>query len=171
MRVGSRVCLPSMPADIWRRVAMHDVPPQVVGRATSAAVVNPISGSRSCVCAAITVNNTRIGDPGRNRTCDLQLRRLLLYPLSYGAAMYFPASHLSGERRGTIYRHHTTNGNPGREAGVSLEEAKFSAVAHMPPNLYDTTVRQTCSCTLLVRVCRPAPLARLKLSVTLPRSR
>jgi hypothetical protein len=25
------------------------------------------------------------GDPGRNRTCDLQLRRLLLYPLSYGA--------------------------------------------------------------------------------------
>jgi hypothetical protein len=27
------------------------------------------------------------GDPGRIRTCDLQLRRLLLYPLSYGAAM------------------------------------------------------------------------------------
>jgi hypothetical protein len=27
-----------------------------------------------------------IGDPGRIRTCDLQLRRLLLYPLSYGAA-------------------------------------------------------------------------------------
>ncbi len=26
-----------------------------------------------------------VGDPGRNRTCDLQLRRLLLYPLSYGA--------------------------------------------------------------------------------------
>jgi hypothetical protein len=26
-----------------------------------------------------------IGDPGRIRTCDLQLRRLLLYPLSYGA--------------------------------------------------------------------------------------
>ena len=26
------------------------------------------------------------GDPGRIRTCDLQLRRLLLYPLSYGAA-------------------------------------------------------------------------------------
>jgi hypothetical protein len=25
------------------------------------------------------------GDPGRIRTCDLQLRRLLLYPLSYGA--------------------------------------------------------------------------------------
>jgi hypothetical protein len=25
------------------------------------------------------------GDPGRTRTCDLQLRRLLLYPLSYGA--------------------------------------------------------------------------------------
>src|SRR5215475_14482724 len=30
------------------------------------------------------------GDPGRNRTCDLQLRRLLLYPLSYGAAMTVP---------------------------------------------------------------------------------
>ena len=27
------------------------------------------------------------GDPGRIRTCDLQLRRLLLYPLSYGAPM------------------------------------------------------------------------------------
>jgi hypothetical protein len=27
-----------------------------------------------------------VGDPGRIRTCDLQLRRLLLYPLSYGAA-------------------------------------------------------------------------------------
>ena len=27
----------------------------------------------------------KIGDPGRIRTCDLQLRRLLLYPLSYGA--------------------------------------------------------------------------------------
>ena len=27
-----------------------------------------------------------LGDPGRIRTCDLQLRRLLLYPLSYGAA-------------------------------------------------------------------------------------
>jgi hypothetical protein len=26
-----------------------------------------------------------VGDPGRIRTCDLQLRRLLLYPLSYGA--------------------------------------------------------------------------------------
>jgi hypothetical protein len=26
-----------------------------------------------------------IGDPGRTRTSDLQLRRLLLYPLSYGA--------------------------------------------------------------------------------------
>ena len=26
-----------------------------------------------------------IGDPGRIRTSDLQLRRLLLYPLSYGA--------------------------------------------------------------------------------------
>ncbi len=26
-----------------------------------------------------------VGDPGRTRTCDLQLRRLLLYPLSYGA--------------------------------------------------------------------------------------
>ncbi len=25
------------------------------------------------------------GDPGRTRTSDLQLRRLLLYPLSYGA--------------------------------------------------------------------------------------
>ena len=73
------------PAGICRREAVQDVPPQVVGRATSAAVVNPISGLPSCVCAAITVNNTRIGDPGRNRTCDLQLRRLLLYPLSYGA--------------------------------------------------------------------------------------
>jgi hypothetical protein len=27
-----------------------------------------------------------IGDPGWIRTSDLQLRRLLLYPLSYGAA-------------------------------------------------------------------------------------
>ena len=30
-------------------------------------------------------SDKRIGDPGRIRTCDLQLRRLLLYPLSYGA--------------------------------------------------------------------------------------
>ena len=34
------------------------------------------------------------GDPGRIRTCDLQLRRLLLYPLSYGAPM--PSSHYAG---------------------------------------------------------------------------
>ena len=27
----------------------------------------------------------RVGDPGWIRTSDLQLRRLLLYPLSYGA--------------------------------------------------------------------------------------
>ena len=27
-----------------------------------------------------------VGDPGWIRTSDLQLRRLLLYPLSYGAA-------------------------------------------------------------------------------------
>jgi hypothetical protein len=27
------------------------------------------------------------GDPGRIRTSDLQLRRLLLYPLSYGAVI------------------------------------------------------------------------------------
>jgi hypothetical protein len=27
------------------------------------------------------------GDPGRARTCDLPLRRRLLYPLSYGAAI------------------------------------------------------------------------------------
>jgi hypothetical protein len=31
------------------------------------------------------------GDPGRIRTCDLQLRRLLLYPLSYGAVRAFLA--------------------------------------------------------------------------------
>ncbi len=35
-----------------------------------------------------------IGDPGRIRTCDLQLRRLLLYPLSYGAFTGF--SRISG---------------------------------------------------------------------------
>jgi hypothetical protein len=29
---------------------------------------------------------TESGDPGRTRTSDLQLRRLLLYPLSYGAS-------------------------------------------------------------------------------------
>jgi hypothetical protein len=34
-----------------------------------------------------------IGDPGRNRTCDLQLRRLLLYPLSYGAEGQVPTWH------------------------------------------------------------------------------
>ena len=33
------------------------------------------------------------GDPGRNRTCDLQLRRLLLYPLSYGAMVNVPTLH------------------------------------------------------------------------------
>jgi hypothetical protein len=32
------------------------------------------------------------GDPGRNRTCDLQLRRLLLYPLSYGANPSAPST-------------------------------------------------------------------------------
>ena len=31
-----------------------------------------------------------VGDPGRIRTCDLQLRRLLLYPLSYGAPIAVP---------------------------------------------------------------------------------
>jgi hypothetical protein len=35
---------------------------------------------------SITDNSLKLlGDPGRIRTCDLQLRRLLLYPLSYGA--------------------------------------------------------------------------------------
>jgi hypothetical protein len=34
------------------------------------------------------------GDPGRIRTCDLQLRRLLLYPLSYGA----PVVHVASDR-------------------------------------------------------------------------
>ncbi len=29
--------------------------------------------------------SSSIGDPGRNRTSSQQLRRLLLYPLSYGA--------------------------------------------------------------------------------------
>jgi hypothetical protein len=33
----------------------------------------------------IVCTETGDGDPGRIRTCDLQLRRLLLYPLSYGA--------------------------------------------------------------------------------------
>ena len=32
--------------------------------------------------------NNKIGDPGRIRTCDPQLRRLLLYPLSYEATLY-----------------------------------------------------------------------------------
>jgi hypothetical protein len=30
-----------------------------------------------------------LGDPGWIRTSDLQLRRLLLYPLSYGAVRVF----------------------------------------------------------------------------------
>jgi hypothetical protein len=34
------------------------------------------------------------GDPGRIRTCDLQLRRLLLYPLSYGAVRRFSPTKL-----------------------------------------------------------------------------
>jgi hypothetical protein len=34
-------------------------------------------------------NGPKVGDPGRIRTCDLQLRRLLLYPLSYGAVFCF----------------------------------------------------------------------------------
>ena len=37
-----------------------------------------------------------IGDPGRIRTCDLQLRRLLLYPLSYGAVRVFSSWVLFG---------------------------------------------------------------------------
>jgi hypothetical protein len=36
-----------------------------------------------------------IGDPGRIRTCDLQLRRLLLYPLSYGAESSTPSAFLA----------------------------------------------------------------------------
>jgi hypothetical protein len=32
------------------------------------------------------------GDPGRTRTSDLQLRRLLLYPLSYGANPSAPST-------------------------------------------------------------------------------
>ena len=31
-----------------------------------------------------SVQKENLGAPGRSRTCDLQLRRLLLYPLSYG---------------------------------------------------------------------------------------
>jgi hypothetical protein len=36
----------------------------------------------------------KAGDPGRIRTSDLQLRRLLLYPLSYGAVAHFDADAL-----------------------------------------------------------------------------
>jgi hypothetical protein len=32
-----------------------------------------------------SMSPVRAGDPARNRTWDQQLRRLLLYPLSYGA--------------------------------------------------------------------------------------
>jgi hypothetical protein len=39
--------------------------------------------SRGAATRSVVVS--LIGDPGRIRTCDLQLRRLLLYPLSYGA--------------------------------------------------------------------------------------
>jgi hypothetical protein len=39
-----------------------------------------------CVAFALTILILLIGDPGWIRTSDLQLRRLLLYPLSYGAA-------------------------------------------------------------------------------------
>ena len=57
-----------------------------------------------------------VGDPGRNRTCDLQLRRLLLYPLSYGAAMTvptwgaYPTRSDFRVRLGTIDQYHTTIG-------------------------------------------------------------
>ncbi len=37
------------------------------------------------------------GDPGRNRTCDTEFRKLLLYPLSYGANRTSIGDH-TGER-------------------------------------------------------------------------
>ena len=48
--------------------------------------LSPMSWVRSVTYVAGPDNWTN-GDPGRIRTCDLQLRRLLLYPLSYGAVI------------------------------------------------------------------------------------
>src|SRR5580704_18446608 len=42
---------------------------------------------------------TGVGDPGWIRTSDLQLRRLLLYPLSYGAVCANHTINLSSQRR------------------------------------------------------------------------
>ena len=45
-----------------------------------------------------------IGDPGWIRTSDLQLRRLLLYPLSYGAARRFSIYRISRRNARLIVR-------------------------------------------------------------------
>ena len=49
--------------------------------------------------SAAPENRRKLGDPGRNRTCDQQLRRLSLYPLSYGAAMAGSAAEDLGASR------------------------------------------------------------------------
>ncbi len=56
--------------------------------ASSAVAVFAVEGASRAAGAAgkICPRNTRIGAPGRDRTCDLVLRRHSLYPLSYGRA-------------------------------------------------------------------------------------
>ena len=68
-----------------------------------------------------------VGDPGRNRTCDLQLRRLLLYPLSYGARDEFLTSHSYPARSdyrvrsNAICRHNNTKGAPAARPGLPIK--------------------------------------------------
>ena len=63
-----------------------------VGRARVAAAHNPAASQSveakgrdlARMLHVVVKNNVCPGAPGRNRTCDLLLRRQTLYPLSYG---------------------------------------------------------------------------------------
>ena len=48
------------------------------------------AGELECLHAVRPGEGTRKSTPGRNRTCSLQIRNLLLYPLSYGRMFVSP---------------------------------------------------------------------------------
>ena len=76
------------------------------------------------------------GDPGRIRTCDLQLRRLLLYPLSYGAVAPQYYIELAGAALGsTVAAFFSPSHERARRAAQLTPEALVSnrPRAELPP--------------------------------------
>jgi hypothetical protein len=71
-----------------------------------------------------------IGDPGRIRTCDLQLRRLLLYPLSYGAVRVFSVGVLFGYAAITRWADHSTLA--ARAYGILLQKHNSVSKSEAP---------------------------------------